>query len=111
MFKNLFFAVVMTTALVFGIAAAEARHFYRYSLCTLAQEQTDRDPVTSIVLERYAQNLDVKFRFASGKTIKRTDQYEIVNEATNRPRKDGFCKRLIGCDAAKPTEGYCYSCL
>jgi hypothetical protein len=55
-------------------------------LCTPAQKQIgDRDPVTSIVLERYAQNLDVKFHFASGKTIKRSDQYEI---GTRNPDDD-----------------------
>ena len=59
-------------------ATAGARHVYHYSLCTPTQKQTgEHDPVTSIVLERYAQNLDVKFCFASGKTIKRSEQYEV----------------------------------
>jgi hypothetical protein len=62
------------------ISPAYARHIYHYSLCTPAQKQTDRDPVTSIVLERYAQSLDVKFHFASGKTIKRSEQYEIESD-------------------------------
>lgn len=48
-----------------------------------AQKQTDRDPVTSIVLERYAQTLDVKFYFVSGKTIKRSEQYEIGSREFN----------------------------
>ena len=70
--------LLTSIALLALTATADARHVYHYSLCILAQKETgEHDPVTSIVLERYAQSLDVKFRFASGKTIKRSDQYEI----------------------------------
>jgi hypothetical protein len=72
--KRLLLASIAVLALT---ASADAGHIYQYSLCTPAQKQTDQDPVTSIVLERYAQGLDVKFRFASERTIKCSDQYEI----------------------------------
>jgi hypothetical protein len=73
--KTLLLASIAILALT---ATADARHVYHYSLCVPAQKQTgERDPVTSIILERYAQSLDVKFRFASGKTLKRSEQYEI----------------------------------
>jgi hypothetical protein len=63
-------------------ATADARHVYHYSLCTPAQKQTgERDPVTSIVIERYGPTLfDAKFRFASGKSIKRSDEYNIESD-------------------------------
>ena len=81
--KKLFlFASIAVLALT---ATADARHVYHYSLCTPTQKQTgERDPVTSIVLERYAQSLDVKFRFASGKTIKRSEQYEIESRDNSK---------------------------
>jgi hypothetical protein len=75
-------------------ATADARHVYHYSLCTPTQKQTDRDPVTSIVLERYAQSLDVKFRFASGKTIKRSEQYEIDRRDNSEPADVWYGKSI-----------------
>jgi hypothetical protein len=75
------FPLVLIAGLALPATTADARHVYHYSLCTPAQKQTDRDPVTSIVLERYGPTLfDAKFRFASGKTIKRSEQYNIQSD-------------------------------
>jgi hypothetical protein len=75
--KKVVVAFAFALLCLLAVSPAHARHIYHYSLCTPMQKQTDHDPVTSIVLQRYAQTLDVKFRFASGRTIKRSEQNEI----------------------------------
>jgi hypothetical protein len=73
--------VLASIAILALTATADARHIYHYSLCTPAQKQIgERDPVTSIVLERYSVSLNVKFRLVSGKTINRSDQYNIESD-------------------------------